>query len=285
MTEHAIDVTESTFAQEVVAESHRRPVLVDFWAPWCGPCRALTPVLEQVAAEFEGTFLLAKVNSDDNPALSGEFGVRSIPNVKAFVGGELVDEFVGAQPASAVRAFVQRLLPSAAELKRREAAVLADSGDLAGAVALLEAALAEEPRNDRIRVDLAEGLLRTDRGNDARQVIDAVSPLAAQDNALARRLAGIRVTLTAPDAGDEAALRAKLEADPADHDSRIRLANLLVATGRHEAGMEELLESLKRDRRYGEDAARKAMLGVFDLLGSSHPLVPAFRRKLAATLN
>ena len=150
MSTHALDISAANFQREVIDASRAVPVLVDFWAPWCGPCRVLKPVLEKLADQYQGRFRLAKVNSDDNPQLSAQYGVRSIPNVKAFVDGELVDEFLGAQSESAVRAFIDGLMPSPGEILRRQAAARSAAGDAAGALGLLEQA-AEAGHDDAVR--------------------------------------------------------------------------------------------------------------------------------------
>src|SRR5262249_9623966 len=147
------DVQGSDFEQVVLEGSKQVPVLVDFWAPWCGPCRALTPTLDKLADEYQGKFMLVKVNSDENPDLSQRYNIRSIPNVKAFVDGELVDEFLGALPESAVREFIESVLPTPGDLLRREAAEKAQAGDIAAALEILSQAAALEPRNDAIQVD------------------------------------------------------------------------------------------------------------------------------------
>lgn len=285
MSPHSIDVDDAGFQQEVIEQSFQQPVLVDFWAPWCGPCRSLKPILEKLADEYGGRFRLAKVNSDDNPAASQQFGVRSIPNVKAFVNGELVDEFLGAQPESAVRDFIDGLLPGPADLKRQEAHALLAAGDAAGAVFLLEEALTLEPRSDRIRVDLAFALFSAGRADAAAAALDRLGPLAAQDPGLAPDIARVRLAIGAAAGGDVATLEARIAADAGDLDARLALARLLVAQGSPEPGLEQLLEIIRRDRKFGDDVGRRTMVQVFDLLGPADPLVPRYRRALAAALN
>ena len=281
---HCIDVDEAGFEVQVLEASRQQLVLVDFWAPWCGPCRVLGPVLERVAEAFAGRVRVAKVNSDDNPGLSSRFGVRGIPNVKAFLDGRVVDEFTGALPESSVRAFVERLLPGPGERARVEAAALRTEGRPEEAIAMLLQAVQDEPRNDAIRLDLAEILFEEGRVAEARDILAAMSPLADRDPDRARRLASLRMAMAAGGL-DEPQLRARLAAQAADQDARIALAQALLARGEHEQGLELLLESVRMDRRHGDEAARRAMLHAFDLLGSGHPAVARYRRLLAGTLH
>ncbi|MEO8038347.1 MAG: co-chaperone YbbN [Betaproteobacteria bacterium] len=280
-----LEVGQDDFDREVIDASRSVPVLVDFWAPWCGPCRALGPILEKLAEDYAGRFRLVKVNSDENPQLSLDYGIRSIPAVKAFVDGELVDEFLGALPESAIRAFIDRLLPGPAEVKRREARHRFEAGDAGDALALLDAALALEPRNDHVKVDRAEALYALGRGEEAVKAIADLSPLAALDTKLAPTIARIRLALAAPDDADEPALIARIATNPADLDARLELATLCIAEGRHEPALEQLIEIIRTDRKFGDDVGRRTMLQLFDVLGGDNALVVKYRRQLASALN
>jgi putative thioredoxin len=280
---HSLDVSADRFEAEVLAVSHHTPVLVDFWAPWCGPCRVLKPVLEKLAADYAGRFRLAKVNSDQEPELSARYGVRGIPNVKAFSGGELADEFTGALPESQVRAFIDRLLPGPGELRRRAARAQLAAGDAAAALAGFEEAIALEPRNGAAHVDRAEALLALSRVAEAQAAVEALDPLTAAEPRHAAVLARIRLAVS-PGA-DEAALRTRLAGNPADTQALQQLARLLVAAGRHEDALAQLLEAVRTARGEARDEARRAMVQVFDLLGRDDARVGEWRRRLASALN
>lgn len=279
------EITSADFNQVVIQGSQQAPVLVDFWAPWCGPCRALTPVLEKLADEYKGKFLLAKVNSDENLDLAREYGIRSIPNVKAFVAGQVVDEFLGALPESAVREFIDRLLPTPGELIRRDAAAQAAAGDQQGALALLGTAADLEPNSDAIQADRIGILLDLGRIPEARTVASGLGPLAAQNPRLARVLARLQLTDAVAEHTAPAALEARALSNPDDLEARLRLAKLYASQQRYEPALEQLLEIIRRDRSFGEDAGRKTMLAIFDLLQGQNELVSRYRRLLASALH
>ena len=280
MSEHALDVGLADFDRNVLDESKHRPVVVDFWAPWCGPCKSLKPILEKLAAEYGGKFLLAKINSDDNQELAARYGVRGIPSVKAFIHGEPVDEFSGALPEGEVRAFLDRLIPSPAEALRAEAAALRGAGDLPAALQTLADASRLDPAHVGVRLDAAEIMLDLNEADEARRLIgsvaDDVDPRVPQLKA--------RLQFLGAAGEDEAALQARVAANENDLEARLKLANLLVAAGQYEPGMDQLLEIVRRDRGFGDDIGRKTLLSVFDLLGGGD-VVSRYRRLLASALN
>ncbi len=281
---HAIDVGEADFEQQVIERSHEVPVIVDFWAPWCGPCQMLKPILEKLAEEYGGRFLLAKVNSDENPRLASRFGVRGIPSVKAVVEGRIVDEFSGALPESEVRVFIERLLPSAAEKLRRQAGEQRGDGDAERARELLEEALAMEPENDRIRLDLARVYLDLDRPEAAREQIEALSPAARVDEEAKELESRLQLAEQSRDLPEEAELRRRIISDPNDLEARLQLANRYAAEHRYAEAMEQLLEIIRRDRGFKEDIGRKQMLALFNVVDNPD-LVREYRRRLANVLH
>jgi putative thioredoxin len=280
MSEHALDVGLADFPQSVLEESKRRPVVVDFWAPWCGPCKSLKPILEKLAAEYGGKFLLAKINSDENQELAARYGVRGIPSVKAFIDGEQVDEFSGALPEPEVRAFLDRLIPSPADELRQQAAGARLAGDISGALKLLAEASKLDPAHLGVRLDAAEILLDLNEAEEASRLIGSVPDDA--DPRVPQLKARLQFLGAAGE--DEAALAARVAANEDDLEARLKLANLMVAAGRYEPGMDQLLEIVRRDRSFGDDIGRKTLLSVFNLLGGGE-LVSRYRRLLASALN
>ena len=287
MTANAYNVTVADFEAKVLDASRGVPVVVDFWAEWCQPCRILKPILEKLAAEYGGRFILAKVNSDENQELAVRYGVRGIPAVKAFIDGELVDEFSGALPEGQVREFIDGLMPSPAEPLRREALAAHRLGDLDTARKLMAQAVALDPRHEAARLDLAELSLDANALDDARQVLAEVGA-DVQDKARAEALAA-RLQLCANSGDvDIETLNQRVGTDPADLASRLQLANALALAQDYRPALENLVEIVRRDRHWNGEAGRKALLALFNLLASRpeyEDLVREFRVALARTLN
>jgi putative thioredoxin len=282
-SEFAFDVGEADFDRKVLEVSRQVPVVVDFWAPWCGPCRTLKPLLEKLAAEYGGRFLLARVNSDEAPALSRRYQVRSIPSVKAFVGGRVVDEFVGALPEGAVREFLDRLQPSPADRLHAAAGELVQLGRRSEAIALLQQAMAADPGHEESRLALAE-LQWLDGNPDAASTTLEYPFADASDRVQALRA---KIALAAA-AGDEGVLRQAVAAQPGSPAARLALGRALAARGAYDEALAELLESVRLDRQLDDQLARRTILQLFDLLAADpqhDDLVRSYRRALATALN
>ncbi len=279
------DVNQADFEQQVVAASRRQPVVIDFWAPWCAPCKVLKPILEKLANEYAGKFLLAKVNSDENPEIAARYAVRGIPAVKAMVDGEIVDEFTGALPESAVRSWLDKIIPSPAEELRRAAQRQAAAGDLDGALQKLAEASALEPNNEWVRLGTAEILFAKGDADEAQRLLDSLKdPDILKDARVLQLKAQVRLAEMKEEGESEASLVAAIAANENDLEARLKLANVLIAASRHAEGMDQLLEIVRRDRGFRDDIGRKTLLDVFNLLGGQGELVAEYRRKLASSL-
>ena len=283
-----IDTTTQTFARDVIEESRQRPVLVDFWAPWCGPCKTLGPVIEKSVRAAKGAVKLAKMNIDEHPAVAGQLGIQSIPAVIAFVNGQPVDGFVGALPESQVKAFIDRIAgpagPSDAEALVAEGEALLAAGDLAGAGDLFATALKAEPESVPAVAGLAQALVAAGEVERATQTLDMLPESAAADARVAAVRAQIELLAQTAGLGDRGTLEARIAADPADLQARFDLALLLNAEGDREGAADRLLEIIRKNRSWEEEKARKQLLQFFEAWGPMDEATRSGRRQLSSIL-
>jgi putative thioredoxin len=282
------DTTTATFRQDVLTESMRQPVLVDFWAPWCGPCKQLTPVIERVVTAAAGKVKLVKMNIDEHPQIAGQLGVQSIPAVFAFQRGQPVDAFMGALPESQIKGFIERLIgplgPSAADEILAEADRLAAEGDAGGAAELYAAVLSQDPENAPALAALAKLHVELGDLEGARRLLDAAPAAKAKDPAILGARAAIELAEQAGSLGDIAELQRTVEADPLDHQARFDLAIALNARNRREEAANHLLEIIRRDRNWNDDGARKQLVQFFEAWGPMDEMTLAGRRRLSSIL-
>ena len=281
------DTTSAAFRVDVIAESARQPVLVDFWAPWCEPCKQLTPVIEKVIKAAGGKVKLVKMNIDEHPEIAGQLGVKSIPAVIAFQKGQPVDGFMGALPESQIKGFLERLvgpLGGEGEELAAEAEALLAAGDAQGAVELFSEALALDPADLKCFAGLVRALVTLGDLEQARAVLDQAPAGADKSAAIAAARAALEVAEQAASVGDLGALIGRVEADPLDHAARIELAVGLNGQGKRREAADQLLEAIRRDRAWNEEAARKQLLQFFEAWGMADPETLGARRRLSGIL-
>jgi putative thioredoxin len=285
----AVDVGRHNFDDVVLAGSRERPVLVDFWAPWCGPCKMLAPILDKLAVESAGRFTLAKLNTDDEPELASRYGIRGIPNVKAFADGEVVDEFTGVLPEGAIREFLARVVPSPAATLLADARTLLARGDALGALGKLDQAFAIDPDDEEGLLLRAEALLALGRADQASAILAELDSPQRRGKPVKdeRKRAALkaRIALATGGPADLAALAGAAAKLPIDCAAKLAYADALAAKGDYERALAELLAIVAADRRFDDDVGRRRMLTIFEALGNESDLVRRYRRELAAVLN
>lgn len=277
-----VDVTADSFAPDVIERSMQLPVLVDFWAPWCGPCKTLTPMLESLAEEHGGQFILAKVNIDDEAPLAQAFGIQSVPTVLLVSEGRQVDGFQGALPEQALRAFLERHIGAGAD-PLSEAREAHAAGDRGTAIAMTQQRLLQHPDDGDAQVFLAELLFEEGLPEQVQGLLEQLPPAAAESPA-AKALAAKLELGSTNDGVDLEPLRSAVEANEASPGARLEYGRALAANGQYEAALEQLIQSVRLDKAFEEQAARKAMLEVFDALGTDNDLAVTYRKQLQMAL-
>ena len=282
------DTTTQTFVKDVIEESKRQPVLVDFWAPWCGPCKQLTPVLEKAVKSAKGKVKLVKMNIDDHPAIPGQMGIQSIPAVIAFVNGQPADGFMGALPEGQVVAFLERLTKGSVGGETKDLLKAADAalaeGDAAGAAEVYSHVLAEDAANVQALAGLVRAYVATDALDQARQTLAMVPEAKAGDAAVAAARAALELAEGAKNLGSLTELEQKVTANPLDHQARFDLALALNGKGRRVEALDHLIAIVKRDRKWNDDGARKQLVQFFDAWGPTDEATIEGRKRLSSIL-
>ena len=282
------DTTTQTFVKDVIEESKRQPVLVDFWAEWCGPCKQLGPVLEKVVRAAKGKVKLVKMDIDKHPAIPGQLGIQSIPAVFAFVNGQPIDGFLGALPESQVTAFIERITKDRIGGEERDLLRSADDalakGDAAGAADLYAKVLAQDGGNLAALGGLARSYVRTGALDQAKQTLALVPEAKRNDPAIAAARAALEVSEQAQAVGPIADLEQKVAANPLDHQARFDLAIALNAKGRRQDAVDNLIEIVRRDRKWNDDGARKQLVQFFEAWGPTDEATVNGRKRLSSIL-
>lgn len=282
------DGTSASFAKDVIEASRDALVLVDFWAAWCGPCKALTPIIERVVQGYGGKVRLVKINTDEHPAIAGQLRIQSLPTVYAFRDGRPLDGFMGALPESGVREFIDRLLGSDAEadlaavLEAAEAAL--ETGDLQTAASTFAAVLQEDQQNAQALAGLARCYLKSGDADRAEQTLSLVPPDKQSTAPVQSAKAALELAKVAGQSDNRSELEAKLAKDPSDHQARFDLAVALAARGQKDAALDHLLDLVRRNRSWNDEAARKQLVQLFDAWGPKDPLTLEGRRRLSSIL-
>jgi putative thioredoxin len=282
------DTTTQAFVKDVIEESRRQPVLVDFWAPWCGPCKQLTPVLEKVVRAAKGKLKLVKMNIDEHPSIPGQMGIQSIPAVIAFVNGQPADGFLGALPESQVTAFIERLTKGRVSAEDKDLLKAADAalaeGDAAGAADLYARVLADEPGNAQALAGLVRCYVASGALDQAKQTLAMIPEAKRNEAAVAAARAALELAEQANSVGPIGDLEQKVNANPLDHQARFDLALALNAKGRRKEAVDQLIEITRRDRKWNDDGARKQLVQFFDAWGPTDESTVDGRKRLSSIL-
>ena len=279
------NVTAETFNDLVVENSYKQPVLVDFWAEWCQPCQALIPVLTKLATEYNGAFILAKVNSDEQGQLAAQAGVRSLPTVKLFVNGQIVNEFMGALPESEIRTFLQPYIQSETDDVLRDSIQAFEEGRAQDALQMLNTALANDPTNAKLKINMAKLVANQGDLESATALIDTLSDDEKKEQDVIETLAHIKLANKLKDAGDPEEINQRLKDNPDDLDAMLQMSNYLSAKGEYQQAMDMLMTIMLKDKSFNDDAGRKGLIDLFDMLGNDNPLVKTYRRKMFTLLH
>lgn len=276
---YVFDVTAAEFSERVLERSQQVPVLVDFWADWCGPCRMLSPVLDNIAQSYDGKLFVAKVNTDIEQELATQYQVRSLPTVKLFYRGKIVDEFMGVQPESAISELLEKYIPRESDAIRQAAQEASQAGRNEEALVLLRRAHSEDPDNYRVDLDLADILIHQNQPAEAEKVLRNLPAKYAEEPEVKRLLAISRLANKINDAPDLDTLKNQIQSDPEDLNSRELLAARYILNGEYEAGMDEYLEIMRRNQQYNDGAGRRGLIAAFELIDDDERSSP-YRRKM-----
>ena len=280
---NSFDTKFETFATDVLDASNDVPILVDFWAPWCGPCKNLMPILEKLAVEFQGGFKLAKVNIDEQQQLAQQFAVRSVPTVKVVRKGNVVDEFMGAIPENEIRTLLGKHVVRESDTLMAAAVEKYTAGDKSAIQEMINI-INSDPTNNNIRLAYVNVLLNEEQHDDAKLILQSLPAEMREQPEVKSLLSRLEVMSMASEFGDLETLIKTVEQEPDNCEARHNLSTVHIANGNFEAALEQLLEIMKRDRSFNDDAGRKDMLKVFEMLGNTGPLVSAYRKKMASLL-
>jgi putative thioredoxin len=278
------DVTEADFEELVIEESKKRPVVIDFWSPMCGPCKVLTPILDKIVEEMNGKAALAKVKVDDNQRLAAAFGVQGVPAVKVIKDAKLVTEFVGARPEPEVRAILESVVPSKADELTEQGAQKQKAGDLDGAEALYTQALSAKPGHGGATMGLAYVAIERGDKDEARRLASSIEPGTKEKQLADALLARLELSGECPSAEDAAAIAEKVKANPDDLDARYEYAQCLAAAGQYQDALENLLGVIERNKAYKDGAAKNLMVKIFGIVGKRSELADTYRDRLANLL-
>ncbi len=279
------NVTIEDFESLVIKNSYKHPVLVDFWADWCQPCQSLIPVLHKLAEEYQGAFTLAMVNSDEQGELTGHAGVKSLPTAKLFVDGQMVNEFMGALPEAEVRKFLDPYIKTESDQVLNEAIQAFNEGKQQQALEMLNTALANDPQNSKLKINIAKLVANQNDFESAIALINTLADDEKEQPEVKEILTRIKLANQLKDLGDPAELEQRIKDNPDDLDALLQMSTYLNAGGNHEAAIQILMQIMQKDRSFKDGAGQKGLIEIFDMLGGENPLVQTYRRKMFTLLH